>query len=173
MRSFHVVAVQKRVEVCLHVLNIRIQDGPEDCTRDGAVPAFDLPLCLRVKGAAMNQPDTELHQLDIKGRERETGMTPWWSIIREDRPRETVSLETLKQMSPHRFPRFIGTGGQGQAKAGMVIQNGEWMYTALLHPLVSQKVHLPEIIRRMVLEAMASTGRPIWRWMDESMAMQD
>jgi hypothetical protein len=126
----------------------------EELGGDGAMEAFDLAPGLRVIGATMPDGDAQPQQ---PGRQRGdpplATRAPRGAMIGEDGLRQAVALKNRRQLGHDPGLLLVGTGGQAQREAGMVVEDGQGMDPSGFQGAMPHEVHLPQVVRGVMREA--------------------
>src|SRR5262249_13099179 len=137
-----------------------IQAGPgrparEDFKFEGLMEALFLALGLRVVRATMADGDTQTDEPGCEAGVR-VGLlaTPGSTVIHEHAFRQTVALEGAAEIQADSFSPLVGTGCETEVEAGMVIKHREGVAARFGRSEMALEVHLPEVVRPLMLEAL-------------------
>ena len=137
--------------------------------------ALVLALGLRMIRPAVGDPHAEIEQPD--GQARVTGLAaggaPRRAVVGQDAPRQPIALEHPLQARLHRQGLLVGAGAEFQCVAGVVVQHRQRMATSAPEREVTFEVHLPQIVRRGVLEAPDRARRAALSSLQQPAATQD
>jgi len=110
VRAIGVVEVAPLVEALLAVFKVAEASTTYDFGLERAMEPLIFALSLRMIGAAMGNPNAELHKPYGQGRPRRTrSVSPWSAVIHDHGFRQAITSEDFAQSILDRLPRLIGT----------------------------------------------------------------
>ena len=137
--------------------------------------AFVLAPALGMVGPAVDRPDAELQKPHRQpGPGVFKGEAPGATIVDEHGVRQAIATERRLKMSAYRRALFVVTSCQAYGKARVIVQHRQRVTGhAVLQCTVPLEVHLPELIRRILLEARVRLSRRAWRLRHTFVLAQD
>jgi len=131
----------------------------QDLGLQRAMEAFVLALRLGVIGPAMGQANIQVHQPDPKsGMLAAPAAAAGRAVVRQDTPRQAIAAERRLQPATHRIGPLVGARLDHKRIARVIVQHREWMQPRpALQWHMTLAVHLPQIVRRRMLEADEAT----------------
>ena len=143
------------VKLGLRLVQVAKDASAEDFGLQAAVKALVLAVALRVPWRNMRKANAQANKPYAKLRQRALRCaTPGRAIVGLNTPRQAVALKTLLQPLLRCLPPLVGTSLQNQVVARMVIHNRQWVTAPGKRRKVALKVYLPELVGRLVLEAL-------------------
>ena len=117
------------------------------------MPAFHLPLGLRMIEPAMADGDPELDPPGFHpGESTLAARSPRWTVVGQDPGWQSILPETGNQLFLHRLKLLVFASNQGERKPGMVIQHREGIDRPAAQRTISHEIQLPEIVRGLSFE---------------------
>jgi len=174
MRPLKVVNIPPAIKGFLASLKVYKAVVSEHFSLKGTVEPFIFTLSLRVVCPSMTDSNVQPEQ---PNRERYIGMvsiiSPGATIISQDTFRQAIAPEYSCEALFDRFTSLIATGLQSQGEAGVVIQNSKGMAAPTRDGEMSFEVHLPELIRRLMLKALPRAMFGSLLWVCHAMTLKD
>src|SRR6266849_6032522 len=153
VRPLVIVDVAEAIEGRLTVCEIAKALALEELDIERSMKTLILAERLRMKGPTVHHTNAESCQPYAKRRPLMFGrIAPGRAVVDENCLRQAVAFKYRHQAVLHCLTALIAAGGKRQIKTRMVVQHRERMAAASLQRKVSLEVHLPKIIRSLVLE---------------------
>ena len=123
----------------------------------------------------MNDRDAEMEQPDRERGEpvRTLGRAPRRAVVAEQLPGQSVAAKQGDQVRLHGGALFVGTGGEPEQKAGVVVEHGQGMAAAPLKREVAGEVKLPQIVGGRGFEAGLRLAQLALCRIDQPVPVQD
>ena len=155
MRPLQVVYISPGVEGTLTAKKVCEATLSEYLSFKGAMEPFILTLGLWMVGPAMTYRNIQPKQPDREGSiGLPAAISPGAAIVHEHALRQAVAPEDSAETLFHSLPGLIATGLKAQSKPGMVIEDCERVTAPIRDCEMSLKVHLPQLIRRIMLKSL-------------------
>src|SRR6185295_473661 len=129
-----------------------------------------------VKRPAMAEPDAELHQPDRQHAVAPLAIgkaAPRRTIVGQNAVRQAVLAKDRGQRRTYRRLAFIAARHDAERIARVIVDHGQRVATARRHRKMPFDVHLPQLVRRLALEALPRLVLLALRDVDQSMALQN
>ena len=134
--------------VCLHHV---LGDLAQELLLHGAVEALDLPLGLRMAGAAMDGEDVQVHEVALKSGDAPPEAGKLRAVVREDGVGQAVFLKGLDEALL--YPGGGGLRFDTDAEPAVIVQDGQRIAArAVAQQKVSFEVRLPHLIAVFLLK---------------------
>src|ERR1700733_9703076 len=135
--------------------------------------ALVLTLSLRMIRARVDNVDAELEQPDTEfGPSDLRASAPRHAVVDQERVGQAIALKRPFEVLLDRRALLIETGLQAQGIAGMIVDHGERVtHLSVAQSEASLEVHLPDVVRGLMLEA--GVLRRLRRWRNAVMPAQN
>src|ERR1051325_960502 len=156
MRAFVIVDVPILIEMFLNLRYVAKTVPAQQIDIQRAMEAFILALSLRMVRSRVANVNTQPNEPYRQGSVWMIEISaPRRTIIHSHAFWQSIMTECGDQLRLHGFGLLIPTGSQTHDVTRMIVQNRQWMTCPLIcHSEPAFKIHLPELIRILVLESL-------------------
>ena len=155
MGPLQVVNLSPKVESLLAMLHVSEGGSSQHFSLQGPMEALVFALSLGMVRPAMADADAQPEKPDCHGRMAMVCVAaPGGAIVHHHAFWQTEVTEDFGEPLLHRLGSFVATRFQPQRKTRVVVQHSERMAAAFPQRKVPLKVHLPQFVGRLTLEAL-------------------
>src|SRR5712691_883768 len=165
MRPHVIVAVAPFIKPGLHPGKVSEDSLGQHLDFQGAMKAFVFALRLRMIRATMRNSDAQPQQPHREWRVLMCQVVaPRRAVVHQHPLGQAVTAKSGRQLLLHRVPPLIPASLQAERITRVIVQHGQRMTAFLIaQTKVSLKIHLPELVRSLLLESLERPSRFVRR----------